>query len=92
MSLTNNTIIKKQSREFISSKIGEEVMAMDMESGDYIHFNEVGATIWELLNEVNTIDGLTEKMTEMYDVSKEDCQKNIQKYILHLIDIKLVTI
>ncbi len=92
MKLTGESIIKKSGKELISSKMGSELMAMDMDSGNYIHFNEIGMNIWDHLDDINTISGLVNKLTKEYDISEEDCNEEVKKFINHLIAIELVFI
>ena len=40
-----------QNKEIVQSKIGEEVVMLDMESGFYFGLNSVASVIWGLLAE-----------------------------------------
>ena len=90
--ITKTSIILKKEKEFISSKMGSELMAMDMDSGNYIHFNEIGSLIWEYLDNFNTITDIAEKLVQEYDISLEDCEQAILKLIKHLKSLDLISI
>ena len=49
--------ISKQG-DWISAKVGDEVVMMSADEGKYIGLNDVGARIWELLDEPRTIETL----------------------------------
>ncbi len=92
MELSGETIIKKSELDLISSMMGKELMTMEMESGNYIHFNEIGTNIWEYLDSINTIQGLVSKLTKVYDISQEKCIIEVTQFINHLVSIDLVVI
>ena len=58
MNITLNSTIKVNNERFIGSKIGEELMLMDLEAGDYINFNKIGALIWGKLEEVTHVNDI----------------------------------
>ena len=68
-----HTLIQRNESRYLANKIGEEMVIMDMETGDFITMNAVGAEIWELSEQPVTVESLVEKMLTVYDLSANQC-------------------
>ncbi len=53
--------------------------------------NEVGAIIWNELKNSPTLEMLVDKITEEYDVSREEAERDVRKFLLTLKERELVT-
>lgn len=65
----------------VSAPMGEDVAMMDMESGKYFVMAEVAANIWERLVEPVRPAVLCEVLTELYDVSPEQCRAEVLAFL-----------
>lgn len=68
----------------ISSELAGEAVILNMTSGIYYGLNEVGARIWELVQEAKQFDELHSALMEEYDVSSEVCKRDLTTIILEL--------
>ena len=50
-------------------QLGDQVVAVDTNSGDYFTFNDVASTIWLAINENKTIDEIVALIIDDYDIS-----------------------
>lgn len=50
-------------------QLGDRVVAVDTNSGDYFTFNDVASTIWLAINENKTIDEIVSLIIDDYDIS-----------------------
>lgn len=50
-------------------QLGDRVVAVDTDSGDYFTFNDVASTIWLAINENKTIDEIVALIIDDYDIS-----------------------
>lgn len=50
-------------------QLGDRVVAVDTNSGDYFTFNDVASTIWLAINENKTIDEIVALIIDDYDIS-----------------------
>ena len=81
-----------QNKKIIQSKIGEEVVMMDMDSGFYFGLNSVASAIWtKLVNEI-TLDALVEEMLKEYAVEKTVCERDINELLEELLEKKIIRI
>jgi len=74
----------------ISSKMDDEVVMMSIEKGNYYGLNPVGAEIWDLLTESMTVSTLCEKLMAEFDVSQEQCEREVCVYLGKLLDEGLI--
>ena len=80
-----------RNKEIITGQIQDEIVMMDIESGEYYSLNSVATRIWELLeNEMNMQD-LCNALLNEYDVEKEQCHKEAKEHLGKLIELKLVS-
>ena len=69
---------------------GETVM-MDVETGKYYNIGRVGGRMWELLENPMSREQLVAALTKEYDVSAEQCDKDIEPFMAKMLEIGLIT-
>lgn len=79
-----------QSKQVVQSKIDNEVVMMDIESGFYFGLNSVASIIWELLKDGKTVDELADYLITAYDVSREQCLEETHILIKKMLDLKVI--
>lgn len=79
-----------QSKQVVQSKIDDEVVMMDIESGFYFGLNSVASVIWELLKEEKTIDELADFLITEYDINRKQCLEETDILIKKMLDLKVV--
>lgn len=80
------------SSEQISSDLGEEAVILNLKTGVYHGLNEVGASIWKLIQEPKTIKEIEQKLLEEYDVEPELCQSDLITLLEDLLAAELIVI
>lgn len=80
-----------RNKEIISGQIQDEIVMMDIESGEYYNLNPVATRIWELLENELTIDELCQILLKEYDVDEKQCKTDVNEHLLKLIKLKLVS-
>lgn len=78
--------------ELLYSKIGDEIVLLEIESGKYFKIDSVGSQIWEIIKEPITIESICQQLVEAYDVSLEKCYKDVLPFIERLQNDKLILI
>jgi len=86
-----NTRLTKN-RAIVSNKMDNETVMMSIENGEYYGINPIGSRIWELLDRPAAIADLCESLMEEYDVSAEDCRRDVAEFIGKLLDKDLITL
>ncbi len=79
-----------QSKQVVQSKIDDEVVMMDIESGFYFGLNSVASIIWELLKDGKTVDELADYLITEYDVNREQCLDETDILIKKMLDLKVI--
>lgn len=80
--------IKKftQNRKIIHSKIGDEVVMMDMDSGFYFGLNTIGSAIWDKLASPITAHELVEVLINEYSVERIVCESDTHEFLNQLLE------
>jgi len=73
-------MVRKQG-DWIAAKVGDELVMMSAETGDYVGLSEIGARIWELLETPQERGALYEKLQREYDVSAETCCADVDAFL-----------
>ncbi len=83
--------ISKQG-DWISAKVGDEIVMMSAEEGKYIGLNDVGARIWELLDMPQTRDELEVRLLEEFEVTPEMCRSEIDTFLANLAELRAIAL
>jgi Coenzyme PQQ synthesis protein D (PqqD) len=77
----------------MSSQIGDEVVILDHADGIYFNLENVGATVWNKLQEgPQDFETLVTEVCAVFDTDTESCKADIQSFIDDLVKKKLVII
>lgn len=76
----------KLNKEFVLRQIADTwvVMALGQTSVDFngmLTLNASGAMLWKCLEEGGDKEALVNALTDMYDVSREDAQADVQEFL-----------
>ncbi|AEN73807.1 hypothetical protein Rhom172_1894 [Rhodothermus marinus SG0.5JP17-172] len=74
--LTLETVVVA-SPEQVSSKLGEEVVILNLRNGVYYGLDPIGTRIWELIQEPRSVRQVCEVLLEEYDVTFEQCAEDV---------------
>jgi hypothetical protein len=87
--LEKNQIIYRNSEILVNEVDGETVM-MSIENGTYYGMNPTGNYIWNLLQEESSIEELLLKLSNTYNLSEDQCQKEVLPFVQTMIDEKIL--
>jgi hypothetical protein len=71
--------------------IAGEVVAVNVKSGDYFSFNEVGRLVWLGLASGATLDDTATRIAEEYDVTPDQALADVRHFMTALADRLLVS-
>lgn len=80
------------SSEVLTQEVDGETVILDLKSESYFGLDEVGTRIWQLLQEQEDIETITETMLNEYDVEEEQLEKDIQNLLTQLDKAGIVTL
>lgn len=77
-------VVRKQGH-WLAAKVGDELVMMSAEKGNYIGLSEVGARIWELIETPQDIDAVCAQLQTEYDVTPEACRAEVETFLNELV-------
>jgi len=78
--------------DWITAKVGDELVMMSMSSGKYLGLNDVGACIWEMIEAPISVDTLETRLLTEFEVEPEICAAELAAFIQMLVEQKAVVI
>lgn len=89
MKIEENTLLRRNPDMLYSNMDGETVM-MSVENGEYYGLDEIGARIWQLLENPESAETLARKLIEEYDVSWETCLSDVLEFLSIMAEKRLI--
>jgi len=77
-------IVRKQG-DWLAAKVGEELVMMSAEKGNYIGLSEVGARIWELIETPQEIDAVCAQLVDEFEVTADVCRGEVETFLNELV-------
>lgn len=71
--------------DWLAAKVGDELVMMSAEKGNYIGLSEVGARIWELIETPQDVEDVCRKLQAEYDVTPEACRLEVESFLNELV-------
>lgn len=90
-SMTPDTRVKPAAAQ-VSSKVGDETVILNVETGRYHGLRGTGVRVWELLGGGTTIAEIERALLEEYDVEAETCRADLLELVRDLRSAGLVEI
>jgi Coenzyme PQQ synthesis protein D (PqqD) len=78
--------------EQISSDLGGEAVILNLKSGVYHGLNEVGASVWELIQKQQIVKDIKQSLLEQYEVEEEQCDRDLKMLLEDLLTAGLINI
>jgi hypothetical protein len=63
--------------DLVSSRIADEVVILDLKSGIYHGLEEVGARVWELIDEPSPVEAVRDTLLDEYEVEPGRCERDL---------------
>ena len=89
--ITSNSIIC-QSRNQVSTEIDGETVLLSIDKGNYYGMNKVPTAIWSWLEQPMKVSDICKKVTEIYEVADDVCEKDVMKALSDLHHEGLISI
>jgi hypothetical protein len=84
--------VVRAARSQVACTLGNEVMILNLENGVYYGLDEVGARIWEILQEPRTLGEIRETLLSEFDVDADRCERDLVQLVGELMDAHLVEV
>jgi hypothetical protein len=61
----------------VSTTLGNEAVILGADAGQYFGLNEVGARIWELVQQPVRVSAICEAVCAEYEVAPDECERDV---------------
>lgn len=78
--------------EQVSSDLAGESVILNLKTGMYFGLNEVGASIWNLLQQPRSVKEICDQILDQYEVESEQCEQDVLKLLHELVESELIEI
>ena len=86
-----NSVIQRDTKNLLTSEVGDEMVMMDLEGGNYISLNKVGRVIWEQIEQPIKVEALISYLTGRFNIDKDTCTTDTLAYLQDMLDQKSIT-
>lgn len=76
----------------VSSDLGGETAILDLKAGMYYGLDDVGARVWDLIQEPRDVGEVRDTLLEEYDVAPERCERDLLALLQRLADEGLIVV
>jgi hypothetical protein len=76
----------------LAAGVGDELVMLDPERGEYYGLDAVSTRIWELIAEPRTVGDLCTTLTSEFEVDDETCRNEVIAFLEQLAEVDLVRI
>jgi hypothetical protein len=78
MSLFSSDVKVSAAPDQLSSKLGDDVVILNLKSGVYYGLDPVGARVWELIQETKSVGAIRDVILSEFDVAAEQCERDLK--------------
>ena len=78
--------------DVLDTEIDDQTVMMDIEQGSYFGLNKTATRIWARLAEPMVGGELCDRLTEEFDVPREQCEQQVDDFLENLLDRGLLQI
>lgn len=75
--------------KFLSSKIDDELILIQGDSGAFYSLTDIGLEIWEQMDAETTLAEITFRLTQRYDVEQSECSAAVAQFAYDLVQAGL---
>jgi coenzyme PQQ synthesis protein D (PqqD) len=77
-------------KDHFSCPLGDDTIILDVKAGLYFSLDNVGAFVWQLVQEPKSVRELRETILETFEVDPEVCERDLLALLRELIAKNLV--
>lgn len=82
----------KQNKEVIQSRIGDEIVMLDVESGFYFGLNSVASVIWDMMKVEVDLETIVGELMREFDVDKSTCELDTIELLSNMLEKKIIRV
>jgi myo-inositol-1-phosphate synthase len=90
MAISINDVIKKNP-DIACSKLDDEEVLLNIETGDYYTLNNTGSVLWEMLDSTEKVSELVVSFAQRYSLEKDKAEVDVLRLLNDLVAEGLVS-
>jgi hypothetical protein len=90
--MLSTTSVVVAAQDQVSSDLGGEVAILNLKNGVYYGLDEVGARIWNLIQEPKAVHEIRDVLLDEYQVEIERCERDLLTLLEELVAENLVQV
>ena len=71
--------------DWLSAMVGDELVMMSAEKGNYIGMSGVGARIWDVIATPSDVDAVCAQLEREYEVAPDVCRAEVEAFLNELV-------
>jgi len=87
--ITLSSVVQRNA-DMLFSKMDEEVVMLSIQNSEYYGLNEIGSTIWEMIEKPVQVETLMLQLMEEYEVERRQAESDILALLNDLYNKKIV--
>ncbi|MGE3804416.1 MAG: PqqD family protein [Gemmataceae bacterium] len=76
-------------KDVLFQSFENEGILLNLATAEYYRLNELGLTIWSLVERGHDVDAITDSLLETYDVAREQIRTDLTRFLDQLVELKL---
>lgn len=90
--MDNNPRLYCRNTQVVFAQMGDELVMMSEEQGQYLGLNAIAADIWDLLDTPKDFTQLCNALQQKYQVTAAQCETDVQRFLTQMCDHQLLVI
>lgn len=77
-------LVQRKGDNVMATNLGDELVMMDTQSGNYITLNDLGRVIWDKLEQPISVHDLIQYLLSKYNVTEAQCKTETHAFLQKL--------
>ncbi len=79
-------------KNVLFSKVGLDVLALNIDRGQCYGFNDTASTIWEMLDTPQSVPAICAALEARFEVDPEQCRVEVERLLGEMVQDELVSV
>lgn len=91
MTLSDTTLVKRKDT-VLSTKLEDEYVMMNIESGEYFSLKNVAAKIWDLIEDEKSVADVKVDLMKAYDIDAQTCDAEVAAFLNDIVSADIADV
>lgn len=90
MTMAPETRLQRKDDRYLANPVGDEIVLLNLDTGDYLGLNRVAASIWRLLERPICMADLEHALMSEYDTDPRTCREETLAFLQRIAGLGLL--